>query len=261
MTEQKRKVIAAATDGACSGNPGPGGWAVLLRFEDGSVEEFGAHVASTTNNRMELQAGLEALKRLRLLSFHSDLTIRTDSKYLIDGFTKWMTTWKKNGWRTSSRKPVINKDLWLALDHARLVQVPFEYVKGHSGDHDNDRVDQIAVSFSKGISINLTKTNCRKGNSLPTKQTIENPDIFDLTPSPLQKVLTRLEIADHFAKGAYILTLEELAQLVDQPVEKLRKLVKPWLWRDWLVEPVGDNNWRLHRNLEKIISPEDCFNE
>ena len=90
MTDQLSRVIAVATDGACSGNPGPGGWAVLIRFEDGSCEELGGNCSLTTNNRMELQAALEALKRLKQLPIHPNLEIRTDSKYLIDGFTKWI---------------------------------------------------------------------------------------------------------------------------------------------------------------------------
>ena len=131
-------MVAAATDGACSGNPGPGGWGALLRFEDGSVEEFGGHDPSTTNNRMELQAALELLKRLKDLPRHPDLTLRTDSKYLIDGLGSWMQGWKRRGWKTAAGKPVLNQDLWLALDQARLRDVPLTYVKGHSGDPDND---------------------------------------------------------------------------------------------------------------------------
>tara|TARA_Y100001968_G_scaffold332299_1_gene389914 strand:+ start:880 stop:1341 length:462 start_codon:yes stop_codon:yes gene_type:complete len=152
MTNQSiRKVIAAATDGACSGNPGPGGWGALIRFDDGSVDEMGGFEAETTNNRMELKAALEIFKKLKTLDCKSGLTIRTDSKYLIDGLQKWIQGWKKKGWRTAGGKPVLNQDLWKALDEARLLDVPLEYVKGHSGDPDNERVDKIAVSFSKKL--------------------------------------------------------------------------------------------------------------
>lgn len=150
MADGRGRVVAAATDGACSGNPGPGGWGALLRFEDGSVEEFGGYAPATTNNRMELQAALHVLEQLKDLPCHPDLKIRTDSKYLIDGLSKWMAGWKRTGWRTAAGKPVLNQDLWRALDRARLDDVPLAYVKGHSGDPDNERVDQIAVSFSKG---------------------------------------------------------------------------------------------------------------
>ena len=152
---KKLKVIAAATDGACSGNPGPGGWGALIRFEDGAVEEFGGFVAETTNNRMELKAALETLKKIKPLDRATNLTIRTDSKYLIDGFEKWMQGWKKKGWKTAAGKEVLNQDLWKALDDSRLSNVTLQYVKGHSGDPDNERVDDIAVSFSKKIAIKL----------------------------------------------------------------------------------------------------------
>ncbi len=149
-------VIAAATDGACSGNPGPGGWGALIRFEDGTVKEFGGFAANTTNNRMELTAAIEVLTRLQDLPLHPKLTLRTDSKYLIDGLKTWIINWKKKGWKTASGKPVLNQDLWETLDQIRLENVALEYVKGHSGDPDNERVDKIAVSFSKNIAIQLT---------------------------------------------------------------------------------------------------------
>ena len=112
MAEGRGRVVAAATDGACSGNPGPGGWGALLRFEDGSVEEFGGHAPDPTNNRMELQAALEVLQRLDQLPRHPDLTLRTDSKYLIDGLGSWIKGWKRKGWKTAAGKPVLNQDLW-----------------------------------------------------------------------------------------------------------------------------------------------------
>ena len=143
-------VVAAACDGACSGNPGPGGWGCLLRFADGSVREWGGADPDTTNNRMELTAALTLLQLLKTLPRHPDLAIRTDSKYLIDGFTRWINGWKRKGWRTASGSPVLNRDLWEALDAARLPNLPLVYVKGHSGDPDNDRCDVIAVAFSKG---------------------------------------------------------------------------------------------------------------
>ena len=155
MTNHVRVVVEAATDGACSGNPGPGGWGALIRFEDGSVEEFGGYEENTTNNRMELKAGLEMLKKIKSLNRDTHLTIRTDSKYLIDGFEKWIQGWKRKGWKTTTGKQVLNQDLWKALDSSRITGVRFEYVKGHSGDPDNERVDDIAVSFSKKVAIQL----------------------------------------------------------------------------------------------------------
>ncbi|KGG13171.1 MULTISPECIES: ribonuclease HI [Prochlorococcus] len=155
MTNNHGEVIAAATDGACSGNPGPGGWGGLIRFADGTVKEYGGHVPDTTNNRMELTAALEIMRKLKTLPLQAGITIRTDSKYLIDGLNKWILGWKKKGWKTAAGKPVLNQDLWKSLDKERLSNVNLEYVKGHSGDPDNERVDTIAVSFSKNIAIPL----------------------------------------------------------------------------------------------------------
>ena len=155
MSKEQKFAITAATDGACSGNPGPGGWGALIRFEDGSEVEFGGFEPETTNNRMELKAALFVLKELKKIKFHRSLTIKTDSKYLIDGMGKWMPNWKKKGWKTASGKPVLNQDLWKALDDPGLPKIQLEYVKGHSGEKDNDRVDAIAVAFSKGRTIQL----------------------------------------------------------------------------------------------------------
>ena len=230
MAEERGRVVAAATDGACSGNPGPGGWGALLRFEDGSVEEFGGHDPATTNNRMELQAALELLQRLKQLPRHPDLTIRTDSKYLIDGLGSWMKGWKRKGWKTAAGKPVLNQDLWKALDAARLDDVPLAYVKGHSGDPDNDRVDRIAVAFSQGRSLDLG-------------QTADD----DPAPQPLVQLLNRLELADRLADGGFSLSLVELAQLVELPLKQLEQRRESWIWRDWRVQPDEEGRWTLQR--------------
>ena len=230
MAEGRGRVVAAATDGACSGNPGPGGWGALLRFEDGSVEEFGGHDPATTNNRMELQAALELLQRLKQLPRHPDLTIRTDSKYLIDGLGSWMKGWKRKGWKTAAGKPVLNQDLWKALDAARLDDVPLAYVKGHSGDPDNDRVDRIAVAFSQGRSLDLGQ-----------------PTDDDSAPQQLVQLLNRLELADRLADGGFSLSLEELAQLVELPLKQLEQRRESWSWRDWRVQPDKEGRWTLQR--------------
>lgn len=129
------------TDGACRGNPGPGGWAALLRWGDAERQLSGA-VAHTTNNRMELMAAIEALAALETPS-HAHLT--TDSEYLRLGVTRWMKRWKANGWRTAARAPVKNRDLWERLDVlATLHQVDWEWVKGHSGHAENEAVDGAA---------------------------------------------------------------------------------------------------------------------
>ena len=237
MTDGRGRVVAAATDGACSGNPGPGGWGALLRFEDGSVEEFGGHDSATTNNRMELQAALELLQRLKQLPRHPDLTLRTDSKYLIDGLGSWMKGWKRKGWKTAAGKPVLNQDLWRALDQARLDDVPLAYVKGHSGDPDNERVDRIAVAYSQGRAADLP--------SSPPPPTVAADE--DPAPLPLQQLLRRLELADRLASGGYSLNVMELAQLVEQPLRQLETRDAVWTWRDWLVQPREEGRWTLER--------------
>jgi len=129
------------TDGACSGNPGPGGWGAILRMGEHEKELSGGDPA-TTNNRMELTAvirGLEALKR------PSAVTIHTDSRYVMDGVTQWMPRWKKNGWKTADKKPVKNEDLWRVLDElCALHQPKWRWVRGHSGHAENERADALA---------------------------------------------------------------------------------------------------------------------
>ncbi len=129
------------TDGACSGNPGPGGWGTILRMGEKERELSGGEPA-TTNNRMELMAaiaGLEALQR------PCRVRLTTDSKYVLDGATKWIKGWKRNGWKTADKKPVKNVDLWQRLDAAHaLHKVDWRWVKGHSGHAENERVDELA---------------------------------------------------------------------------------------------------------------------
>ena len=129
------------TDGACSGNPGPGGWAAILRMGAHEKELSGGE-ASTTNNRMELTAvirGLEALKR------SSTVTIHTDSRYVMDGVTQWMARWKRNGWKTADKKPVKNEDLWRELDAlCARHDIRWKWVRGHSGHSENERADALA---------------------------------------------------------------------------------------------------------------------
>ncbi|CAE7349953.1 rnhA [Symbiodinium microadriaticum] len=133
--------IEIFTDGACSGNPGPGGWGALLRFK-GNEKELCGGEASTTNNRMELMAAivaLEALKRPARVDLH------TDSTYLRDGITKWIHGWKRNGWKTAAKKPVKNVDLWQRLEAALGPhEVRWHWVKGHAGHPENERADELA---------------------------------------------------------------------------------------------------------------------
>jgi len=134
-------LVEIFTDGACKGNPGPGGWAALLRYGDQEKLIKGAE-AQTTNNRMELTAAIEGLAALKR-STHVRLT--TDSQYLRQGINDWLPRWKRNGWRTAARKPVKNRDLWERLDAlAQRHQIDWCWVKGHSGHPENERVDEAA---------------------------------------------------------------------------------------------------------------------
>ena len=138
--------LFAYTDGACSGNPGPGGWGALLVARDGETvlreRELSGGEPHTTNNRMEL---LAAITTLETLERPSQLTLVTDSAYVKDGITKWLAGWKSNGWKTAAKKPVKNDDLWKRLDEARARHdVTWEWVKGHAGHPENERADELA---------------------------------------------------------------------------------------------------------------------
>jgi ribonuclease HI len=133
--------VEMATDGACKGNPGPGGWGVLIRM-GAREKELSGGVALTTNNRMELKAAIEGLNALKR---PCRVTLSTDSRYVMDGLTKWIHGWRKNGWRTSDKKPVKNAELWQALiDAAAPHRVEWVWVKGHAGHPDNERADRLA---------------------------------------------------------------------------------------------------------------------
>lgn len=134
-------IVHIWTDGACSGNPGPGGWGAILRYGEAEKELSGAE-AATTNNRMELTAAIEALNALKK---PANVKLHTDSKYVMDGVTKWIHGWKKKGWKTADNKPVKNEDLWRALEAAaNRHNVEWQWVKGHAGDEMNERADQLA---------------------------------------------------------------------------------------------------------------------
>lgn len=129
------------TDGACSGNPGPGGWGAILRF-NGTEKELSGAEALTTNNRMELMAAIAALEAL---TRPCAVTLTTDSQYVKDGLTKWIHGWKRNGWKTSDKKPVKNEDLWKRLDDAAARhRVTWQWVRGHTGHPENERADALA---------------------------------------------------------------------------------------------------------------------
>ena len=136
------KLIKLITDGACIGNPGPGGWACILHYQD-SKRELSGSEAETTNNRMELTAAVEGLLTLKE---PCEVEVTTDSKYMMDGITKWIKNWKRNGWRTAAKKPVLNQDLWQQLDElASRHQMTWKWTRGHADHQDNNRCDELAT--------------------------------------------------------------------------------------------------------------------
>ncbi len=138
---EKKKRIEIYTDGACSGNPGPGGWGAILRFQ-GSEKELSGGQPSTTNNQMELQAAIEALKALKESCV---VDLYTDSQYLRQGITQWIHNWKRNGWKTTDKKPVKNQELWVSLDElVKIHSITWHWLKGHAGHPENERCDELA---------------------------------------------------------------------------------------------------------------------
>ncbi|MCA6060919.1 ribonuclease HI [Thalassolituus sp. ST750PaO-4] len=134
------------TDGACKGNPGPGGWGALLRYGDMEKELFGGE-ADTTNNRMELMAAIEGLKALKR---PCQVILTTDSQYVMKGINEWLAGWKKKGWRNAAKQPIKNQDLWQQLDaECQRHQIEWRWVRGHTGHAENERADQLA---NKGVA-------------------------------------------------------------------------------------------------------------
>ncbi len=151
MSEAEENLVEIFTDGACSGNPGPGGWGAILRFR-GVEKELSGGETPTTNNRMELMAAIEGLKALKR---PAQVRVWTDSVYVRDGITKWVHGWKRSGWKTADKKPVKNVDLWQALlEAAKPHDVEWRWIKGHAGHPENERADALARGGIATIKAN-----------------------------------------------------------------------------------------------------------
>ena len=235
MNSSQHIAIEAATDGACSGNPGKGGWAGLILFDDGSEIEIGGFEKSTTNNRMELMAAIKTLEKLKEFKLKKNFKLRTDSKYLIDGYSNWINNWKKNGWKTSTGKQVQNLDLWQKIDGLRIKEVSMEFVKGHSGDKYNERVDLIATNYSKGIN----KTQQDKK---------ENINLVETAPREIINLYSRIELVSKFAQKGYLLTSNELCNLLSIEENNYIKEMKLFSWRNWNIKPTSKKLWIIQEN-------------
>ena len=151
------KTVEMFTDGACSGNPGPGGWGALLRY-NGHEKELGGGAPDTTNNRMEMMAVIEGLAALKT---PCTITLYTDSKYVMDGVTKYLENWKRRGWKTADKKDVKNRDLWERMEgEMARHKIKWVWVKGHAGHAENERADQIARDHipPRGLDIDFSET-------------------------------------------------------------------------------------------------------
>ena len=235
MNSSQNIAIEAATDGACSGNPGNGGWGGLILFDDGSELEIGGFEKNTTNNRMELMAAIKTLEKLKQFKLKKNFKLRTDSKYLIDGYSNWINNWKRNGWKTSTGKPVQNLDLWQKIDSLRINEVSMEFVKGHSGDKYNEKVDLIATNYSKGI--NKEEKN-------------KHEDIYQLDKAPQEIVnlYSRIELVNKFAQQKFLLTSSELCDLLSLEEDKYIKEMKQFNWRNWIIKPTIKKLWIIQKN-------------
>ena len=235
--------IEAATDGACSGNPGPGGWGGLIIFDDKSELEIGGSEQNTTNNRMELTAAIKTLEKLKTYKLKENFKLRTDSKYVIEGYTKWVINWKRNGWKTSSGKSVQNLDLWQKIDQLRINGLVMEYVKGHSGDKQNDRVDKIATNYSKGISL--------KSNFKDSESSVE---FFEKSaPIEIQELFSRNELIQKFAEKKYLLSSLELTKLLGEEDHLKIKKYSQFEWRNWILIPKGKKYWIIEKKNPEFL--------
>jgi ribonuclease HI len=255
------------TDGACSGNPGPGGWGTIIYFSDGRVQDIGGATPNTTNNRMELQASIVALETYQNSGQTQPITLYTDSEYVRNGITKWISGWKKKGWKTAAGKPVMNQDLWQELDALNSSKVTWQYVKGHSGDPGNERADMIAVKCAHSQqNIGSTQlapmgaptpetpaqTPAQTPTQPPTQPPAPTPNPTEPMPANnLPQILDRLRLADEIATKGYLITTAELAELVGISASTVSDRGDDWPWRNWLVSrahKVGHQTlWQLER--------------
>jgi ribonuclease HI len=280
------------TDGACIGNPGPGGWGLVVQFEDDFIVEQGEHQANTTNNRMEMQAAIAALEFLSSTGQKQPVTIYTDSEYVKKGITQWIHGWKKKGWKNSQGKPVVNQDLWETLDKLNNNLINWQYVKGHNGNSGNERADAIANGFARGnppfLQQDLTlddvisdsevyqetflgsldqSNNPKQGYNnqqlslFNADQTMieSSANVIEEQPlsrqervSDLRDLIDTLRIADEIASKGYLITSSELADLMDINASAVTSRGDNWPWRNWVVSRVRREGNQILWQLERV---------
>ncbi|BAW97085.1 ribonuclease H [[Synechococcus] sp. NIES-970] len=294
---QQQLIDCIYTDGGCIHNPGPGGWGVVVQFTDGSVLEMGDRQPETTNNRMEMQAAIQALEYVRECDQQEPVRLLTDSKYVIDGITKWIKGWQKKGWKTAAGKPVLNQDLWQRLHQLNHPQISWCHVKGHSGEPGNERADAIANGFARGQKPHLRNSQSAsmpknlpksRGNppESPRQLTVDFPSVNLLpsNPSPkeitmtetqsfvsddattdshhervqrLTDVIESLRIADEIAENGYFISSSELADLMDVNASAVTSRGHEWTWRNWIVSRVKREGNQILWQLDRIIGGDE----
>ena len=266
------------TDGACSGNPGPGGWGALLHHADGSIWELGGRAAETTNNRMELQAAIAALEFLQERSQADPVILHTDSEYVKKGITQWVRGWKQKGWKTSQGKPVLNRDLWEKLDRLNSSQVEWRYVRGHSGNWGNERCDEIARGFVSGSPPHLRQDSPASPLDIQDTTGIQHPKVQSACVeeratmkeplatatedghqlprservNQLRNLIDTLRIADEIASKGYLIGSAELADLMDVNASAVTSRGDRWAWRNWIVSRVRREGNQILWQLERV---------
>ena len=251
------------TDGACSGNPGPGGWGVVIYFADGARHELGGSATHTTNNRMELQAAIAGLQFVHQLPEQlRSVSIYTDSEYVKKGITQWLAGWKRKDWKTAKGQAVLNQDLWQQLDQLNRSWIDWHYVKAHAGHEGNERCDTIARAFSLGQTPTLTQAE------LPVAPEFAS-DLADLPQNSLLSSseagasevrksvclhpwFQALRVADQIATHGYLINSAELADLINTPASTIANRGDQWVWRNWMVSQVTRNHSSILWKLERV---------
>jgi ribonuclease HI len=270
MPESTSLVKAVYTDGACSGNPGPGGWGVVVQLTNGQEQELGGGAAQTTNNRMELQAAIEAVKFLESIASSTKACIYTDSEYVKNGVTKWLLNWKKRGWKTAQGKAVLNQDLWEALDTLNPNRYEWQYIKAHAGHPGNERADAIARAFSlkqtphlasledfefavgsSTISISSLSSEDESEHVSSSKEPLER-EPAEWNSAPLGQLMMSLQHADLIAHRGFLITSSELAELIGSDLSTVAQRGDKWTWRNWTVLQVREENGQSLWQLERV---------